>query len=112
VLGANQFTLMNWELNRHVPDDRFYPSLICFLGCDPWPSPRTIGERLRAERLRRGLTCAQAAAVLQVDEGSIAAWERGDGPHHELAKAKVEAFVTGSVRPWRVWRARKARRVG
>jgi hypothetical protein len=47
-----------------------------------------------------GLTCAQIAAVLQVDEGSVAMWERADGPHHSMAKAKVEAFITGNARPW------------
>jgi transcriptional regulator with XRE-family HTH domain len=100
ALGANQFTLMNWELNRHAPADRFYPPLIRFLGRDPWPEPETIGERVRAERMRRGLTCQQFAAVLQVDEGSVAMWERGDGPHRSMAKAKVEAFLAGDARPW------------
>jgi len=90
---------MKWEPNRHVPDDRFYPGIIRFLGREPWPEPLTVADRLRAERLRQGLTCAQAAAVLQAHDASIAAWERGDGPHHQIAKAKVEAFLTGATRP-------------
>jgi transcriptional regulator with XRE-family HTH domain len=101
TIGASAWTVMNWELGRTMPGDRFYPSLIRFLGREPWPDPVTIAERLRVERLRRGLTCAQAAVVLQVDEASIAAWERGEGPHHGAAKAKVDAFLTGGVRPWK-----------
>ena len=101
VLGANTWTILHWERGRHVPACRFFPSVIRFLGREPWAEPRSIADRLRAERLRRGLSCSQIAAVLDVDEGSIGAWESGDGPHHELTRAKVEAFLAGLVRPWR-----------
>jgi len=101
AIGASAGAVMHWELCRTKPDDRFYPSLIRFLGREPWDEPRSIAARLTAERLRRGLTLAQAAVVLQVDEASIAAWERGDGPYHKITKAKVDAFVTGAPRPWR-----------
>jgi transcriptional regulator with XRE-family HTH domain len=108
LIGANPWTIINWEANRSNPGDRFYPSLIRFLGREPWPEPRTTAERLRAERLRRGLTCKQAAAVLDVDESSISAWERGEGPHQEIGRAKVEAFLTGGVRPYGKRRRPKA----
>ena len=101
AIGASEWTFMSWEANRRTPGDRFYPALIRFLGREPWPEPGTPAERLRAEHLRRGLTQAQLAAVLQVYKGSIAAWERGNGPHHEIAKLKLEAFLTGAERPWR-----------
>ncbi|HZL00853.1 MAG TPA: helix-turn-helix domain-containing protein [Caulobacteraceae bacterium] len=107
LIGANTWTLLHWEHNHHAPACRFFPSLIRFLGQEPWPEPRSIAARLRAERLRRGLSCLQVAGLLQVDDGSVNAWEAGDGPHHGLARAKVEAFLTGSVRPWR--RPRKTR---
>jgi DNA-binding transcriptional regulator YiaG len=106
LLGANTWTVLHWEHRRHAPACRFFPSVIRFLGQEPWPEPRSIADRLRAERLRRGLSCGQIAALLEVDEGSIGAWEGGDGPHHKIAKAKVEAFLTGSMRPWRRRRPR------
>jgi transcriptional regulator with XRE-family HTH domain len=108
TIGANLWSIVHWETNRSIPGDRFYPSLIRFLGREPWPEPRTTAERLRTARLRRGLTNSQAAAVLQVDETSISAWERGEGPHHQTAKAKVEAFITGGVRPFRKRKGRRA----
>ena len=101
LIGANSWTLLRWEHNRHAPACRFFPSIIGFLGRDPWPEPKTIAKQLRAERLRRGLSCLQVAALIQVDRGSVNAWEAGDGPHHGLGEAQVAAFLTGSVRPFR-----------
>lgn len=99
AIGANVWTLLSWEHNRRIPTDRFYPALIRFLGYEPWPEPMFIGDRLRAERLRRGLTQEQAAAVVQVSPDSIADWEGGRHPHHHLSFAKIEAFLVGTVRP-------------
>jgi hypothetical protein len=90
---------MNWELDRHVPGDRYYPSLISYLGHEPWPEPATLSAGIRAQRLRRGLTVAQLAALLSLDEGSLAAWERGKGPKHAAQKATVAAFVEGKSLP-------------
>jgi transcriptional regulator with XRE-family HTH domain len=100
-IGVNAWTWLSWENDRRTPNDRYYPALIKFLGYEPWPSPSTTGERLRAERLRRGLSRQQLAAVMQVDEGSVSAWEDGAEPRHDLSKAKVEAFLTGAARPRR-----------
>jgi transcriptional regulator with XRE-family HTH domain len=98
-LHVNEFTLMNWELGRRVPGDRYYPTLISYLGCEPWPEPTTLCARIRAQRLRRGLTIAQLAAVLGVDEGSLAAWERGQKPSHASSREKLAAFVEGMPLP-------------
>jgi transcriptional regulator with XRE-family HTH domain len=106
LVGAGSSTLLHWEYNRHVPACRFFPSIIRFLGRDPWPEPQTIGERLRAERLRRGLSCSQVADLIQVDDASVNAWEAGEGPYQSRAKTKVHAFVSGSMRPWKKCRSR------
>lgn len=100
-LGVNLWTLMNWEHDRRIPTDRYYPALIEFLGCEPWPTPTTLAERLRASRLRRGLSQEQAAAVMQVSPDSISDWESGRVPRHHLSLAKIEAFLSGTVRPRR-----------
>lgn len=98
-IGSNTWTLLSWEHDRRRPTDRFYPALIRFLGREPWPEPQTLGERLRAERLRRGLSYEQVAAIMRVDPGLLPAWEAGRGPHHERSKANVEAFIMGKPRP-------------
>lgn len=98
-IGSNAWTYMLWELDRRSPTDRFYPALIHYLGCEPWPAPTSVAARLRAARLRRGLTKEQAAAVMQVDPGSVSLWESGRGPQHAFHRSAVEAFITEGVRP-------------
>jgi transcriptional regulator with XRE-family HTH domain len=100
-LGVSPWTLMNWEHDRRIPTDRYYPALIEFLGCEPWPTPATLAERLRASRLRRGLSQEQAAVVMQVSSDSISDWESGRVPRHHLSLAKIDAFLSGAVRPRR-----------
>lgn len=112
MLGVNPWTVLLWEQGRYAPTPRFYPGLILFLGREPWPEPQTIGERLRAERLRRGLTRRQLGDLLQIDLGSVSKWEAGSDPRHGIANAKVEAFLSGRPQPRRSGRAAVRRHNG
>lgn len=109
AIGVNTWTVLLWEQGRYAPTPRFYPSLIRFLGREPWPEPRTIGERLQAERLRRGLTRKQLAGLLDVDLGSISNWEGGHEPRHRESMATVEAFLSGQPQPRRKSRGTRSR---
>ena len=53
------------------------PTIIAFLGYEPWDEAITLGQRLLAERRRRGLLAKRAALLLGVDEGTFARWESG-----------------------------------
>lgn len=106
-LGVNTWTVLLWEQGRYAPTPRFYPGLIRFLGFEPWPNPRSMSERLQAERLRRGLTRKQLAGMLDVDLGSISKWEAGSRPHHRLSIGKIEAFLNCEPQPRRTSRRRK-----
>lgn len=75
-MGVSEFTLIKWEAGR-APSDRWYPPIIRFLDAEPWDEPRTLGDHLRAERRRRGLSMARAAVLLEVDEGTWRRWECG-----------------------------------
>lgn len=115
AIGVNAWTVLLWEQGRYAPTPRFYPTLIRFLGREPWPEPRTIGERLQTERLRRGLTRKQLAGLLEVDVGSISKWEDSHEPRHHESITKVEAFLGGQPQPRRRSgrkRSRCARLVG
>ncbi len=105
LLGVNTWTVLGWENGERTPMDRFYPGLIRFLGAEPWAEPKTLAARLRAERLRRGLSQEQTAAILQVNRASISKWEGGQLPRHQLSYSKVDAFLCGGVRPWRCKRS-------
>jgi magnesium chelatase family protein len=75
-LGVGPDTLADWERDKAVPEVTHYPAIIAFLGSQPWPEPKTLGEKLRAERHRRGWSIAHSAARLGVDEGTFGSWER------------------------------------
>ena len=96
-LGANEWTYGNWEKGENQPTDRFYPAIISFLGYEPWPEPVTIGERLQAERRRRGLAVGPAATRNGLDEGTWLRWESGEwNVHSRRCRKIVDAFFKGA----------------
>jgi transcriptional regulator with XRE-family HTH domain len=87
--------LYKWENDICEPQAHLWPHVIAFLGYEPWPKPITSGERLRAERLRRGLSMKRAALHLDIDEATFGGWERrGRSPTLEL-RAKCDRFIAG-----------------
>ena len=91
-LGVNTSTYLLWETNRSRPEDRYYPRIFCFLGCDPFPAPTTLPERIRRKRLELGLPAKEAARLINVDEGTLARWERGEWKPRK-SHAKVDRFL-------------------
>src|SRR5208282_2767787 len=67
-LGVNENTVVGWERGK-TPVDRHLPLVISFLGLDPCPTPRSLGQQLRSKRGAFGLSCKAAAKLLGVDEG-------------------------------------------
>lgn len=76
-IGADQWTIINWERGRTQPAVRFLPAVIRFLGHDPWPTGETIGDRIRGARRRMGLTQAEAGRLAGVSEGTVYDLEHG-----------------------------------
>jgi transcriptional regulator with XRE-family HTH domain len=70
--------------------------LIAFLGYDPSPEPHTLGERIKAKRRRDGLTLREVAAHLEVDLGTVMAWEKDEvrKPYPRYVRM-FEKFVEG-----------------
>lgn len=95
ILGCHPKSILLWERDERVPADRMYPALIKHLGYEPWPEPQTLGEKLQAERLRRGLSRKHAAEVIGVDEGTLWWWESGRWrPRLGVSKAKISEFLS------------------
>jgi transcriptional regulator with XRE-family HTH domain len=92
-LGIGEGTLVHWEREQHAPPASHYPAIIRYLGYEPWPEPITLGERLRAGRLRRGLSIKEAARQLQVDEGTFANWEHVRRSPSSKLRATLELFL-------------------
>ncbi len=72
-LKVNEWTIVNWENHKIIPEVRYLPRIIEFLGFDPFPPPHTFGERIVTKRRVLGLSRKR----LGVDEGALARWERG-----------------------------------
>jgi transcriptional regulator with XRE-family HTH domain len=62
-----------------MPDVRFVPKIIEFLGYAPCGAPATtFPARLKAARIEAGLTRRQLAASVGVHPSTVAKWERGE----------------------------------
>ena len=76
-MGVQDFTLIKWEQDAAEPYVTYYPAIIAFLGYEPWPEPRTLGERIRAARYRKGLSFREAAVRYDIDDGTLLKSEHG-----------------------------------
>ncbi len=76
-LGVTEMTVSNWERGKERPLARHLGAIIRFLGFDPSPPPQNLHERLRAIRLRLGLTQEEMGRKLGFDEWCVNRWESG-----------------------------------
>jgi len=57
ILGVNDSTITNWELNHNFPELRYIPAIIDFLGYWPFDTQaENLGQRIIAKRTRLGLS--------------------------------------------------------
>jgi transcriptional regulator with XRE-family HTH domain len=78
-IGVDKTTINNWERQRREPEIRFIARIIEFLGYDPIPEPESFPEKLKAYRLRLGLSQRKLAAKLGIDPSTVQGWEKGCG---------------------------------
>jgi DNA-binding XRE family transcriptional regulator len=67
--------------------------IVKFLGYNPHPTPRTVGDRLRKIRRCHGLTSRQAAWLADVHQESFLEWERGLWTPTILTRARLDQFL-------------------
>ena len=92
-MGVAVETLGNWENGHSQPEDRLYPTVIRYLGREPWREPVSLSDALVAERRRRGLSIAGAAIVVGVDEGTLGRWGSGEWKPQARSWPKIEQFL-------------------
>jgi len=92
-LGCDAKTLMLWERDARRPFVSRYPTIIEFLGYEPWPEPQSLAEALLAERRRRGLEMRQIAAHMDVDEGTWRRWEHGEWKPTSLTLPLIDELL-------------------
>ena len=99
-LGVNSWTVLNWEKGKTQPPVESMPSIIGFLGYNPFPEPSDLSERLLATRRLMGWTIKEAAGQLGVDEGTWGEWESEGCIPWQRYRTMVETFlVQGSKEP-------------
>lgn len=99
ILGVNVNTVTGWEVGRKLPKVSYLPAIIGFIGYDPFSEGMTFGERLRAERWKRGLTQVKLARQLGVTQATVSLLETGGETKDKRVLAAVRAFLeaAGSV---------------
>jgi len=99
AINVRTTSIFNWEKNASQPESRYMPAIIRFLGYNPLPEGKTWGERLVRQRVSLGITQAEAARQIGVDQGTLARWERGERePQGEFAK-QSEHFLSEEDSP-------------
>jgi len=74
-IGVHEQTITGWERNATVPEIRYMPAIIGFLGYDPLPPAVSLPERLAVVRRGLGLSQRKMAEKLGVDPATLAGWE-------------------------------------
>ncbi len=97
-IGVTEITICNWETNRYEAETRHLPHIIRFLGYTPYRVPHSFGEWLRQCRVSWGLSQESMAKALEMDESTIASWERGDHRPIKRSVRKAEAFFRSGER--------------
>jgi transcriptional regulator with XRE-family HTH domain len=76
-IGVHEMTITGWESNATVPEVRYMPGIIQFLGYDPTPPAESIPKCLADARKQLGLSQRKMAAKLGVDPSTLMGWEAG-----------------------------------
>ena len=76
-IGVHELTITSWEGNATVPEVRYMPAIIQFLGYNPLPASGSLPERLAAARRGLGLSQRKMAAELGGDPATLMGWEAG-----------------------------------
>jgi transcriptional regulator with XRE-family HTH domain len=101
LFGTDEWSIINWEKARTVPKVYRLPTIIRFLGYNPLPEPRTVSERLVANRLERGWSRKAASRHLGIDISTLRDWEHGKVilfRKHRRLVAKVLGIPETSLR--------------
>jgi transcriptional regulator with XRE-family HTH domain len=76
-IGVHELTITGWEGNATIPEVRYMPAILQFLGYNPLPAVSSLPERLATARRALGLSQRKMAKKLGVDPSTLMGWEAG-----------------------------------
>jgi DNA-binding XRE family transcriptional regulator len=77
LLNVSDECIWLWEKERNQPRLHQYPAIIAFLGYYPFDHETvTFGGKIKRYKNAHGLSNEKLATVLEVDETTVANWER------------------------------------
>jgi transcriptional regulator with XRE-family HTH domain len=92
-IGVSARTIMNWEKSKAEPGVQYYPAIFAFLGYDPFPEPKTLGEKVIAWRRQNGVTRKSLAQRLGIDEAALAKREMSLASTTEKKAVQLNGFL-------------------
>jgi transcriptional regulator with XRE-family HTH domain len=95
IIGVNVMTVNGWEMGRDEPKVSYVPAILRFLGYDPFKGEMSLGERLRVERWKRGLTQHKLGRRLGIATCTLQKLETGKEVKDARVLAAVRRFVEG-----------------
>lgn len=78
IFGISEDALRFWENGLAIPNIRYAPAIILFLGYNPYPQKETetLGGKIRQYRLLNGLSYNRMGDMFGVDASTVSAWEK------------------------------------
>ena len=76
-LGVTPSTLTTWEKVHTTPEIWYWPAILNFLGYDPYPEPKSLGDQLHRRYRQLGLSRNAASRQLGIDAGTLRRYEDG-----------------------------------
>jgi len=99
IFGITEDALRFWENGLAIPNIRYAPAIILFLGYNPYPKKETetVGGKISHYRLLNGLSYNRMGDMFGVDASTVSAWERNKfaprGSVLELLKKTLNSKV-------------------
>ncbi len=84
---------MSWEKGYTNHEIQHFPAIFSFLEYDPFPDPKTLGEKIVAWRRRNGITRKSLARQLGIDEAALTTRELDVASSTEKKAVQLTGFL-------------------
>ncbi len=102
IIGGNEMTVVNWEKGHSSPRIHHMAKVTEFLGFNPFDNGATLSQRLVNHRQALGMTQKEFSCQIEVNQSTLAHWERGEREPESLFLARLEEiFYTSTSEPRR-----------